>query len=154
MSRDRKDRPAPDPGFAARFERALRARGERKAAALAHRLGVAESTVSRWRSGGPITLPQAVRLCEALDLSLDWLIRGEGPFERAPTARRRLDAALAGADPGALAAAAELLRLAAEDAAADRAAAPPRVRNAHPETDLAPRARPRPGLAGGARARG
>jgi len=68
----------PDRHFGERLVAALRLRGNYKATALACALDVNEAAVSRWKRGGPITLTHAVRLCDALDISMDWLIRGIG----------------------------------------------------------------------------
>jgi transcriptional regulator with XRE-family HTH domain len=57
------------------------ARGHAKAAGLAAQIGVTESAISRWKSGRPITLANAIALHHALSVSLDWLLCGEGPFE-------------------------------------------------------------------------
>lgn len=56
-------------------------RGIAKLCVLAALMGVTESAVSRWRQGGPITLENAARLCESLDVSLDWLVLGRGGME-------------------------------------------------------------------------
>lgn len=64
--------------FGARLVMAMQLRGNYKATALACALGVNEAAISRWKRGGPITLPHAVRLCDTLDISMDWLIRGIG----------------------------------------------------------------------------
>ena len=74
--------------FGDRLVLAMRLRGNYKATALACALGVNEAAISRWKRGGPITLPHAVRLCDTLDISMDWLIRGIGH----PGARHRHDA--------------------------------------------------------------
>ena len=71
----------PGDGFARRLRHAMATRNRRKATALAAEIGVAESSVSRWRRGGPITIPHAIRLCEALSVSMDWLLRGEGDID-------------------------------------------------------------------------
>ena len=64
--------------FGDRLVMAMQLRGNYKAAALAYALNVNEAAISRWRRGGPITLSHAVDLCDALDISMDWLIRGIG----------------------------------------------------------------------------
>jgi len=51
-------------------------------AALAADLGVDESAISRWRRGDAMALTSAVRLCEVLDISIDWLLLGRGGPER------------------------------------------------------------------------
>lgn len=70
-----------DDTFAGRLTYAMRVRGHTKAAGLAARIGVTESAISRWKNGHPITLEHAVALRNALFVSLDWLLCGEGPFE-------------------------------------------------------------------------
>jgi hypothetical protein len=65
----------------------MQLRGNYKAMALACALNVNEATISRWKRGGPITLSHAVSLCDALDISMDWLIRGIGH----PVAQHRPD---------------------------------------------------------------
>jgi hypothetical protein len=57
----------------------MQLRGNYKAAALANALCVNEAAISRWKHGGPITLYHAANLCDVLDISMDWLIRGIGP---------------------------------------------------------------------------
>lgn len=49
-----------------------------KQLALANAIGVEESTISRWLSGGNIKVAHLVTLCEFLDVSVDWLIMGRG----------------------------------------------------------------------------
>lgn len=61
-----------------RLEHALKLRRVRKLHALAVELGVDESAVSRWRRSRAISLGNAVNLCCALDISLDWLLTGRG----------------------------------------------------------------------------
>ena len=64
-----------------RLEQALRRRRIRKLHALAVEIGVDQSAISRWRKGLSISLPNAVSLCLALDISLDWLVTGRGIME-------------------------------------------------------------------------
>lgn len=45
---------------------------------LANAIGVEESTISRWLSGGNIKMIHLIRLSEYLDVSVDWLILGRG----------------------------------------------------------------------------
>lgn len=61
-----------------RLDHALKLRRVRKLHALAVELGVDESAVSRWRRSRAISLSNAVNLCCALDISLDWLLTGRG----------------------------------------------------------------------------
>lgn len=64
-----------------RLSFALRLRRLPKMTSLAAELGVDESAISRWRRGGAMSLQSAGRLCEALDISLDWLMLGRGEVE-------------------------------------------------------------------------
>jgi transcriptional regulator with XRE-family HTH domain len=92
-----------------RLQQALRQRKIRKLHALAVEIGVDQSAISRWRKSLPISLPNAVSLCYALDISLDWLVTGRGAMEA-----HRL------AGPGSLEIAADALfgKLTAHEAAA------------------------------------
>ncbi|HEY1929256.1 MAG TPA: helix-turn-helix transcriptional regulator [Caulobacteraceae bacterium] len=59
-----------------RISEAMRSLGMEFNCQLSHRIGVAESTLSRWRSGRPISLEHAIVLCSALQISLDHLLLG------------------------------------------------------------------------------
>lgn len=78
------DSPSPAPPlpradhFGDRLVAAMQLRGNYKATALACALGVNEAAISRWKRGGPITLDHAIRLCDTLEISMDWLVRGIG----------------------------------------------------------------------------
>src|SRR4051812_31094420 len=61
-----------------RLRQALRSRRIRKLHALAVEIGVDQSAISRWSKGLAISLPNAMALCKALDVSLDWLLMGRG----------------------------------------------------------------------------
>lgn len=61
-----------------RLREAMKVRGFKKQYALAVSLQVNESTVTRWLSGGPMSLESAIEVCQALDISLDWLVLGRG----------------------------------------------------------------------------
>ena len=50
--------------------------------ALAFDLAVHQSTITRWKEDGPMSLVSACRLCEILDISLDWLILGRGLMDQ------------------------------------------------------------------------
>jgi transcriptional regulator with XRE-family HTH domain len=78
--------------FRDRLRHAMAARGIQKQLALAVQVGVDHSAVSRWQSGSGPSLPHAARVCEALDISLDWLILGRGTMNghRSPAERPRL----------------------------------------------------------------
>lgn len=65
-----------------RLERVLRVRKVRKIYPLALELGVNESCISRWRRGGAISTENAIKLCRALDISLDWLLSGRGEMDQ------------------------------------------------------------------------
>ncbi|WP_459676542.1 helix-turn-helix domain-containing protein [Acidisoma sp. 7E03] len=64
------------------MQTAMVARGIRKQIVLASQLGVNESAVSRWQQGAGLSLDHAIKLCEALDISLDWLILGRGSMDQ------------------------------------------------------------------------
>jgi transcriptional regulator with XRE-family HTH domain len=72
-----------------RLVEAMRIRGMHKQHALAYALGVNESTVTRWKNDGPMSLESAIALCQALDISLDWFLVGNGIMDRQT---RRTDA--------------------------------------------------------------
>lgn len=71
-----------------RLVEAMNKRGMRKQHALAYAVGVNESTVTRWKHDGPMSLENAIALCAALDISLDWFLLGSGAMDR-PSARLR-----------------------------------------------------------------
>lgn len=74
----------PDADIAARAARlsyAMRHRGFNKLSVLAHRLGVTESAVSRWRGQGNMTVTNVTAVCAALDVSADWLLLGRGAMD-------------------------------------------------------------------------
>ena len=53
---------------------------------LAYDLGVTESSLSRWRSGAPMSVSMAMGLAKQLGVSIDWLVTGrEGPDEEIET---------------------------------------------------------------------
>ncbi|MGH6836103.1 MAG: helix-turn-helix domain-containing protein [Methylocella sp.] len=64
-----------------RLHSALLARGNRKQMSLAAELKVDESAISRWQRNEGLSLEHAARLCEALDISLDWLVLGRGDMD-------------------------------------------------------------------------
>ena len=94
-----------------RLRHALRSRRVRKLHALAVEIGVDQSAISRWRKGRPISLPNAISLCEALGISLDWLLMGRGTME---------ERSIASADPVEQAARAFFGNLTAQEAAVVR----------------------------------
>jgi hypothetical protein len=65
--------------------------------ALAAELGVDESAISRWQRDAGLSLTHAARLCEVLDISLDWLVLGRGDMNL----HRRAAAPSAELDSGA-----------------------------------------------------
>lgn len=69
-------------GRGARLSKALRLRGRQKQYALAVALGVNESSISRWKENGPMSLDNAISLCRELDISLDWFLAGIGSMEQ------------------------------------------------------------------------
>jgi transcriptional regulator with XRE-family HTH domain len=60
---------------------AMQLRGMTKQHALAFAMGVNESTVTRWKNNGPISVDHAVLLCSLLDISLDWFLTGRGRID-------------------------------------------------------------------------
>lgn len=64
-----------------RLKLALKARGIHKQMAFAAEMSVNESAVSRWQRGGGLSLANAMRVCEILDISLDWLLLGRGTMD-------------------------------------------------------------------------
>ncbi len=60
---------------------AMQLRGMTKQHALAFAMGVNESTVTRWKNNGPISVDHAVLLCSVLDISLDWFLTGRGRID-------------------------------------------------------------------------
>lgn len=64
-----------------RLRLAMEARRVRKQQALAFQLGVHESAITRWKEDGSLSLPNAIALCDALDISLDWLLLGRGTID-------------------------------------------------------------------------
>lgn len=70
------------PSRGSRLVEAMKKRGLQKQHALAHSLGVNESTITRWKNDGPMSLVSAVELCRILDISMDWFILGTGSMEQ------------------------------------------------------------------------
>jgi transcriptional regulator with XRE-family HTH domain len=60
---------------------AMQLRGMTKQHALAFAMGVNESTITRWKNDGPISVDHAVLLCDTLDVSLDWFLAGRGRID-------------------------------------------------------------------------
>jgi plasmid maintenance system antidote protein VapI len=60
----------------------MKRRGLHKQHALAHSLGVNESTITRWKNDGPMSLESAAKLCRVLDMSMDWFVYGTGAMEQ------------------------------------------------------------------------
>lgn len=71
-------------GWGNRLQQAISRQNIHKSYALAFEMGVAESTVSRWKQSGPISLQHAVKLCEILDVSMDWMFTGREKFGAPP----------------------------------------------------------------------
>lgn len=64
-----------------RLVEAMQLRGYAKQHALAYALGVNESTITRWKNDGPMSLDNAVTLCRLLDVSVDWFLSGKGTHD-------------------------------------------------------------------------
>lgn len=45
------------------------------------------SSLTRWLQGEPISIQHAIRLCEVLEISLDWLLLGRGQPDASEAAR-------------------------------------------------------------------
>jgi hypothetical protein len=59
----------------------MEARGIRKQHALAFQLKVHESAITRWKANRSLSLDNAIAVCAALDISLDWLLLGRGTMD-------------------------------------------------------------------------
>ncbi len=64
-----------------RFQTALKRRNVPKLYVLALEVGVDQSAITRWKQGRTISMVNAVKLCEVLDISLDWLMMGRGTID-------------------------------------------------------------------------
>lgn len=64
-----------------RLRIAIQQRGMSKLSVVACAVGVTESAVSRWRSGGAMTLGNVAIVCQRLDISADWLVLGRGHMD-------------------------------------------------------------------------
>jgi len=64
-----------------RLREAIRQRGMGKLSVVACAVGVTESAVSRWRNGGMMTVRNVAVVCQALDISADWLVLGRGDMD-------------------------------------------------------------------------
>lgn len=62
-----------------RISQAMQDRGFYYNCQLCYDINVSESTLSRWRSGLPLSLTHAVSLARALHISLDYLLLGSSP---------------------------------------------------------------------------
>jgi transcriptional regulator with XRE-family HTH domain len=66
---------------AKRLRQALNLRGRRKLYAFADEIGVSPSSLTRWLQGHFISIDHAIRVCQALEISLDWFLLGKGALE-------------------------------------------------------------------------
>ena len=64
-----------------RLVEAMQRRNITKQTALAVALGVNDSTVTRWKKDGSISVDSVLLLCRALDISLDWFLNGTGAID-------------------------------------------------------------------------
>ncbi|KMO10680.1 helix-turn-helix domain-containing protein [Methylobacterium platani] len=64
-----------------RIREAIAQKNVTKNQALAAELDVSAAAVSRWQSGGHLSLESACALAERLDVSLDWLLLGRGTID-------------------------------------------------------------------------
>lgn len=65
-----------------RIAEAMRHRGIFKQYLLADMVGVDQSAVTRWICGKGISLQHAIAISTKLQISMDWLIFGEGKIDR------------------------------------------------------------------------
>lgn len=97
-----------------RLRAALQARDVTKQQFLAARLGIHESSLTRWMQDGPMALDSAMALATELDLSLDWLLLGRGSMDAPPYPGQanRMNAYAVGSSPsGTLLSASEIATL-------------------------------------------
>jgi transcriptional regulator with XRE-family HTH domain len=59
-----------------RIEQAMMRRGHRKAMALAAELDISPAALTKWKQGHAMSLENACRLADLLDVSMDWLLLG------------------------------------------------------------------------------
>jgi transcriptional regulator with XRE-family HTH domain len=64
-----------------RLRLAMDARGVKKQHAFAFQLKVHESAITRWKTNRSFSLDNAIAVCAALDISLDWLLLGRGTMD-------------------------------------------------------------------------
>ena len=64
-----------------RLRLAMDARGVRKQHAFAFQLKVHESAITRWKANRSLSLDNAIAVCAALDISLDWFLLGRGTMD-------------------------------------------------------------------------
>ncbi|MDQ0458056.1 helix-turn-helix domain-containing protein [Rhizobium paknamense] len=65
-----------------RLKYALKYKDIGKLYALAVDLGVDISSISKWTNNGSISLQNAIKISDYLDISLDWLLLGRGHIEQ------------------------------------------------------------------------
>lgn len=63
--------------------KAMRNSNFNKSIVIAYELGVDESTISRWKHGGHISMVHAIKLCTVLNVSLDWMFLTKSQGENA-----------------------------------------------------------------------
>ncbi len=61
-----------------RLKKVFKAQSIKKQSALALEMNVDESTISRWQKDGNLSIKNAAKICDHLDISMDWLILGRG----------------------------------------------------------------------------
>lgn len=69
-----------------RLSAAMVAKGWAFNCQLAYDLQVTESSLSRWRSGGPMSVAKAIELAKHLGTSVHWLVTGQDWVDQAPSA--------------------------------------------------------------------
>jgi len=68
-----------------RLSAAMTAKGWTFNCQVAYDLQVTESSLSRWRSGGPMSVANAVALAQHLGTSVHWLVLGKDWVDEAPS---------------------------------------------------------------------
>jgi SOS-response transcriptional repressor LexA len=63
-------------------KRLLAAMGEMRAASLARKTGIADSTISRYLKDLDFSLHFTIAVCKAMNISSEWLLFGTGPMQR------------------------------------------------------------------------
>jgi transcriptional regulator with XRE-family HTH domain len=74
-----------DQHWGVQLKKAISKRGYNKFTSLAAAMDVSESTISRWAAGESIGIENAIKLCDEMDISMDWLFRSAEGLEAVPS---------------------------------------------------------------------